>query len=191
VAVEVLHERGLYRLTLLTRDRPRLFTSVAGAISSFGLDIVKAEAFSNAAGIVVDTFTFSDPHNTLELNPSEVGRLRVLVRRVIEGTEDIERLLRGRPKPVLSTRMKFPARVAFKDDPAAAATLIEIAAADRPGLLHDLSLVFSEAGCNIELVLISTEAYKALDVFYVTHQGRKLTPEMQGMLRSGLLAAAS
>lgn len=191
VVVDIQHERGFYRLTLLTRDRPKLFTSVAGAISSFGLDIVKAEAFSNAAGIVVDTFIFSDPHNTLELNPPEVERLRTLVRRAIEGTEDVERLLRGRPKPVLSARMKFPARVAFKDDPAAAATLVEIAAADRPGLLHDLSLVFSEAGCNIELVLINTEAHKALDVFYVTHQGRKLTPELQRRLRTGLLEAAS
>jgi [protein-PII] uridylyltransferase len=85
--------------------------------------------------------------------------------------------------------MKFAASVVFKDDPAATATLIEIAAADRPGLLHDLALAFSEAGCNIELVLINTEAHKALDAFYVTYQGAKLTPELQGTLRSALLAA--
>ena len=73
VAIEIAHERGIYRLTLLTRDQPGLFASVAGAIASFGLNIVKAEAFSNAQGIVVDTFTFSDPHRTLELNPSRSG----------------------------------------------------------------------------------------------------------------------
>ena len=188
LAIEIQQERGFYRLTLLTKDRPKLLTSVTGAISSFGLDIVAAEAFSNAAGVVVDTFSFSDPHNTLELNPSEVERLRGLVRKVVEGTEDVERLLRGRPKPLLSSRMKFPPSVAFKNDPAATATLIEIAAADRPGLLHDLTLVFSEAGCNIELVLVNTEAHKALDVFYVTHQGTKLTTELESSLRSALLA---
>ena len=191
LAIEVQQERGFYRLTLLTKDRPKLLTAVAGAISSFGLDIVAAEAFSNAAGVVVDTFAFADPHNTLELNPSEVERLRGLVRRVVEGTEDVEKLLRGRPKPLLSSRMKFPASVVFKDDPEAAATLIEIAAADRPGLLHDLALVFSESGCNIELVLINTEAHKALDAFYVTYQGAKLTSEMQGTLRAALLAACA
>ena len=84
--------------------------------------------------------------------------------------------------------MKFPASVVFKDDPAATATLIEIAAADRPGLLHDLTLAFSEAGCNIELVLVNTEAHKALDVFYVTHQGAKLTQELQASLKSALLS---
>ena len=55
VAVEIHHERGVYKLTLLTKDRPALFASVAGAISSFGLNILKAEAFSNATGMVVDT----------------------------------------------------------------------------------------------------------------------------------------
>jgi len=139
----------------------------------------------------VDTFAFADPHNTLELNPSEVERLRGLVRKVVEGTEDVEKLLRGRPKPLLSSRMKFPASVVFKDDPEATATLIEIAAADRPGLLHDLALVFSESGCNIDLVLINTEAHKALDAFYVTYQGAKLTSEMQGTLRTALLAACA
>jgi len=89
LAIEIVHERSAYRLTLLTRDRPALFAPVAGAISSFGLNIVKAEAFSNAQGVVVDTFTFSDPHRTLELNPPEVDRLRGIVRKVVEGTLDL------------------------------------------------------------------------------------------------------
>ena len=40
------------------------------------MNIVKAEAFSDDAGIIVDTFQFSDPFRTLELNPSEVDRFR-------------------------------------------------------------------------------------------------------------------
>ncbi|MEO8097824.1 MAG: HD domain-containing protein [Acidobacteriota bacterium] len=189
VALEIEHVRGFYRLTLLTRDRPALFTSVAGAISSFGLDIVKAEAFSNAAGVVLDTFTFGDPHRTLELNPSEVDRLRGVVRNVVEGKQDAEALLRGRPRPLLSTRAKVPPRVVFREDATEVATLIEIVAEDRPGLLHDLAAAISRTGCNIEVVMINTEAHRALDVFYVTHQGGKLELPMQAALKSELLAA--
>ncbi|MEP6961369.1 MAG: HD domain-containing protein [Acidobacteriota bacterium] len=189
VALEIQHLRGVYRLTLLARDRPALFTSVAGAISSFGLDIVKAEAFSNASGVVLDTFTFSDPHRTLELNPSETDRLRGVVRNVVEGKTDAEALLRGRPKPLLPTRAKVPPRVVFREDATEVATLIEIAAEDRPGLLHDLSAAISRTGCNIEVVMINTEAHKALDVFYVTHQGGKLELPMQHALKLELLAA--
>jgi [protein-PII] uridylyltransferase len=189
VAVEIEHERGIYRLTLLTKDRPALFASVAGAISSFGLNILKAEAFSNANGVVVDSFTFADPHRTLELNPPEMDRLRGVVRKVVEGKQEADKLLRGRPKPFLSSRMKLRPRVSFKDDASEAATLIEIVAEDRPGLLYDLANAISLAGCNIEVVMIDTEAHKALDVFYVTYQGKKLHDELQTDLKSELLAA--
>ena len=192
VAIEIAHERNVYSLTLLTRDRPGLFASVAGAISSFGLNILKVEAFSNAAGVVVDTFTFSDPHRSLELNPPEVDRLRGIVRRVVEGKQDAARLLRGRPKPLLPSRAeRLKPRIAFNQEASEAATLIEIFAQDRPGLLYDLARAISAAGCNIEIVLIDTEAHKALDVFYVTAGGRKLDAELEAKLKTGLLAACS
>jgi [protein-PII] uridylyltransferase len=190
VAIEIGQERGLFRLTLLTRDRPALLASVAGAISSFGMNIVNAEAFSNAQGIVVDTFTFTDPNRTLELNPPEADRLRASVRRVAEGSEDPGKMLASRPKVFLSSRAaRLEPRVAFNNEASEAATLIEIVAADRPGLLHDLARTITAAGCNIEVVMINTEAHKALDVFYVTSGGRKLGGELEAQLKSQLLAA--
>lgn len=189
VAIEIHHERGIYQLTLLTKDRPALFASVAGAIASFGLNILKAEAFTNAQSIAVDTFTFADPHRTLDLNPTEVDRLRGVVRRVLEGKHEAEKLLRGRPKPLLPAKARLKPRVAVKNDVSEAATLVEIVAEDRPGLLYDLARVIADAGCNIEVVLIDTEAHKALDVFYLTHQGRKLEPPVEEQLKAGLLAA--
>ena len=192
VAIEIAHQRGAYHLTLLTRDRPGLFAAVAGAISSFGLSIVKAEAFSNAQGIVVDTFAFSDPHRTLELNPSEVDRLRGIVRRVVEGKQDASKLLRGRPKPLLPSRAaRLKPRVVLNNDASDSATLIEIVAEDRAGLLYDLARAISDAGCNIEVVLIDTEAHKALDVFYVTSKGGKLDDGLQDRLKSSLIDACA
>ncbi len=187
LAIEIEHERSTYRLTLLTRDRPALFAPVAGAISSFGLNILKAEAFSNAQGVVVDTFTFSDPHRTLELNPPEVDRLRGIVRKVVEGKQDAMKLLRARPKPLLSPRARLTPSVSFNNEASETATLIEIVAQDRPGLLYDLARAISEQGCNIEVVLIDTEAHKALDVFYVS----KIGGDAQVRLKKALIAACA
>jgi len=69
------------------------------------------------------------------------------------------------------------------------ATLVEIIAEDRPGLLHSLATVFSSSACNIDVVLIDTKGNRAIDVFYVAHQGAKLTPETQAKLKERLLAA--
>ena len=192
VAIEIHHERGIYRLTLLTKDRPALFASVAGAvIGELRVEHPeRTEAFTNAQGIAVDTFTFSDPHRTLDLNPTEVDRLRGVVRRLLEGKHEAEMLLRGRPKPLLPSKARLKPRVAVKNDVSEAATLVEIVAEDRPGLLYDLArVIITMPSCDIEVVLIDTEAHKALDVFYLTHQGRKLEPPVEEQLKAGLLAA--
>lgn len=174
VAVELEKLETAYRLTLVTGDRPFLFASVAGTLSSFGLNILKAEAFANRQGIVLDTFTFADPGRTLELNPTELDRLRATVERVVLGKTDVRQLLAHRPKPAPPSRnARIPPAVSFNTQASESAVLIEIVAQDRPGLLYDLASAISSQAYNIEVVLIATEAHKAIDVFYVTSGGRK------------------
>jgi [protein-PII] uridylyltransferase len=187
VAVQLDRIEGAYRLTVIARDMPALFASFAGAISSFGLDILKAEAFSNARGIILDTFVFADPQRTLELNPPESERLLDLIRRVAQGKTDGQRLLRDRAQPD-PKRRGAPPLVHFDSDACETATLVEIVAEDRPGLLYNLATVFSSTACNIDVVLIDTKGHRAIDVFYVAHDGQKLSPELQAALREKLLA---
>jgi [protein-PII] uridylyltransferase len=187
VAVDVERADSAWRLTLVAADQPGLFASVAGTLSSFGMDILKAEAFSNRRGLVLDTFTFADPHRTLELNPSEVERLRMTTEKVLLRKADVRELLRNRPKPRLPSRTAgIQTRVAFDSEAGATATLVEIVAQDRPGLLYDLASAMSLNGCNIEVVLIDTQAHKAIDVFYVTAEGRKLAPGKLEVLKEAL-----
>jgi [protein-PII] uridylyltransferase len=187
VAVQLDRIEGAYRLTVVARDMPFLFASFAGALSSFGLDILKAEAFSNAKGLILDTFVFADPKRTLELNPPEVDRLQDLIRRVALGKTDGQRLLRNRGQ-VDSKKRGMEPQIQFDSDACETATLVEIVAEDRPGLLYSLATVFSSTACNIDVVLIDTKGHRAMDVFYVAHDGRKLSSEMQSMLKEKLLA---
>jgi [protein-PII] uridylyltransferase len=188
VALEVHRKNGIYSLTLVTRDRPFLLASITGALASFGLNILKAEAYGNRHGYVLDTFVFVDTHRTLELNPSEMDRFRLTLERVILGKTDVKTLLEKRPAPAPpSRRSRVKPTVFFNNEASATATLIEVVAEDRPGLLFDLTGAISSAGGNIEVVLIDTEAHKALDVFYVTAGGGKLAPAQESSLRESLL----
>ncbi len=192
VAVDIRRLESAWQLTLVARDRPGLFASVAGTLSSFGINILKAEAFSNRRGLVLDTFTFADPLRNLDLNATEADRLRSIVDRVIAGKADVRELLKNRPKPAPpSRRARIPARVTFNSEASNSATLIEIVAEDRPGLLYDLASAISLHGGNIEVVLIDTEAHKAMDVFYVTAEGKKLEAAKQQLLAEALEKAAS
>jgi [protein-PII] uridylyltransferase len=192
VALEIRRENGFYRLTLVARDRPSLLASIAGALAGFGMNIRKAEGFANRHGTILDTFVFEDPHRTLELNPTEADRLRLTIERVVRGRLEVRELLRNRPVPAPpSKRSRIAPSVAFDSEASDTATLIEVVAEDRPGLLYSLTSAISAAGANIEVVLIDTEAHKAIDVFYVTAGGRKLSPAQQNALSETLLHACS
>jgi [protein-PII] uridylyltransferase len=189
VAVDLKRLDAAWQLTLVASDHPGLFACAAGSI--FGMNILKAEAFANRHGQVLDTFTFEDPHRTLDLNPTEVDRLRAVAERAIAGRTDVRELLRNRPKPALPSRKaRIPARVAFDGAASQTATLVEIVAEDRPGLLYDLASAISSTGANIEVVLIDTQAHRAVDVFYVTAEGGKLDESRQEKLEQALRLAA-
>ncbi len=89
---------GTYRMTVIAPDRPFLLASISGALASFGVNILKAEAFANSQGLVLDTFVFSDPLRTLELNAAEADRLRDTVARCSLGKTDVKQLLKKRPR---------------------------------------------------------------------------------------------
>ena len=185
---ELKAERHGFSLTLLTADRPRLFSTIAGVLAAWGMNIIKADAFANAAGVVLDTFHFADLHRTLELNPSEVDRFQKSLSDVLSGKAALEPLLQSResasrarpPKVAVSTAVNF-------DDAASThSTLLEIVTQDRPGLLYDMGAALARLDCNIEVALIDTEGQKAIDVFYLTSRGKKLDAQKREVLREVL-----
>jgi [protein-PII] uridylyltransferase len=188
VQTEVRATRHAFCLTLLTADRPALFATIAGVLAAWGMNIIKADAFANAAGIVLDTFHFSDLHRTLELNPTEIERFRRSLADVVNGKAALEPLLQGRDSASRARPPKVTVepQTSFDDSSSVHSTLLEIVAQDRPGLLYDVGSALARLGCNIEVALIDTEGQKVIDVFYLTEQGKKLSVSKQEALRQAL-----
>lgn len=188
VGASLVRHGGVWKLTVITEDRPGLFASLVGALSGFGMDILKAEAFANQKGEILDSFTFADPGRTLELNPPEIEQLRATIEKAAMGQLDVKSLLSRRRPSAAAKRGEFRPSIYFDSDVSHHATLVEIVTEDRIGLLYDFASVFAEENCNIEVVLIDTEAHKALDVFYLTREGRKLNENEQFLLEDKLRA---
>jgi len=189
VQLALTRGRNWYEFTLVTLDRPFLFSKIAGTLSAWGMNIVKAAAFSNRAGVVVDQFFFTDRFRTLELNLGEWDRFKQSIRDVLLDKADLNRMLRDRwrSEKNAAPKVKVETKVEIDDICSAHSTLIEVITQDRPGLLYRISSQLSRQKCNIDIALIETEGQTAIDVFYVTSDGGKLTPEHQEQLSAALL----
>ncbi|HTC47228.1 MAG TPA: [protein-PII] uridylyltransferase [Candidatus Aquilonibacter sp.] len=188
--IDLKRGRHWYELTLVTKDRPSLFATLTGVLAAWGMNIVKANAFSNQAGTVVDSLYFTDSFRTLELNLSEWDRFKKSIAAVLSGQADLDKMLSDRQRAEKSLRIKVlvKTRIDFDDQCSSTSTLLQVIAQDRPRLLHRISSCLSQQQCNIEIALIDTEGQMAIDTFYLTSSGKKLPTLLQKKVEHALLS---
>ncbi|MBZ5556364.1 MAG: HD domain-containing protein [Acidobacteriia bacterium] len=170
---------SLWELTVVTLDKPFLFSNICGALSSYGMDISRGHAMTNPNGLVLDIFQFTDQERFLELNASGKEIFLAKLGAIISGETDVTERLRAREQSVLYRRRTgvtaVPPVIHADNQSSRRYTILDIVATNALGLLHRVSRVMSRHGCDVDLVLISTEGQKAIDVFHITKAGAKLT----------------
>jgi [protein-PII] uridylyltransferase len=175
----------VWELAVVTHDRPYLFSNLCGVLSYFGMDILRGSAMTDPAGLVLDIFQFTDSEGFFAKNTGGVEQFQGLLHDVVAGRQDVAALLQRRERGLL--HKPPPRRVAplvrFDSEHSRRYTVLEIVAQDAPGLLHRISLVISRHGCDVDLVLISTEGDRAIDVFHLTEDGGKLSEAAQVALK--------
>ena len=182
--------RHLFELELIAKDRPMLFADMAGTLSALGMNIVKAEAFANDEGVVVDSFLFADSFGTLELNPSEFGLFTQKVMDAVTRRTSVDKLLRARRHVAMApVKMQVETRISFDDTASSVSTVMQVVAQDGPGLLRTIASVIATHGCDIRVALIDTEGELAVDVFYLTASKAPLDDPLKIRLAEDLNAA--
>jgi [protein-PII] uridylyltransferase len=178
-----------WEVTVVTLDKPFLFSNICGVLSSFGMDILRGQAMTNPNGLVLDHFEFADQERFLELNADGCAHVLHALEGVVSGEFDVSVRLRAREQSVLHRRSGIPrfAPLIHCDNRSSRRyTILDIVANNAVGLLHRISRVISGHGCDVDLVLIGTEGEKAIDVFHITANGAKLTDAEQVGLMADL-----
>ncbi|MEN3337851.1 MAG: [protein-PII] uridylyltransferase [Acidobacteriota bacterium] len=177
----------IWELTLVTLDKPFLFSNVSGVLSYFGMNIHRGQAMTTPGGLVLDVFEFSDEEAFLRKNPAATAVICRMLEDVVAGSTDVAGLLAGKMRSVLYRRSRHePPMVHFDNEHSRKFTVLEIVADDAPGLLYRISRVISGEGCDVELVLIATEGKRAVDVLHVMKGGGKLSESDQSALKQEL-----
>jgi [protein-PII] uridylyltransferase len=177
----------VWELTLVTLDKPFLFSNVSGVLSYFGMDIHRGQAMTTPDGLVLDVFEFSDEEEFLKQNTAATIEISRMLEQVVAGSLDVSSLLKGRERSLKNRhRVRQPPVVHFDNEHSRKFTVLEIVADDAPGLLHRITRVLSAEGCDLHLALIATEGKRAIDVLHVTRAGAKLAEAEQESLARGL-----
>ena len=186
----VLEQKNeVWELTVVALDKPFLFSNISGVLSYFGMDILRGQAMTTPAGLVLDVFQFTDREGFLQHNRDAASEMSRVLEDVVGGSADLTTLLRGKQRSLVYRRPRQTAPVVhFDSEHSRKYTVLELIADDVPGLLYRVSRAISQHGCDVDLVLISTEGHRAIDVFHVTRGKVKLSAAEQRDLKQGLEA---
>jgi [protein-PII] uridylyltransferase len=168
-------ERGFSELTVCTADRPGLFVRLTGVLTANGLDILGAKIVTSSTDVAIDTFRVdhgSEPERAT--SPEVWGSVRADIEKALNGELDVTahvaaaRSRRGSSISMRKARKRAFTRVSIDNDVSPEHTVIDVHAADRPGLLFTVADCIFRLGLTIHLAKITTRVQQVLDVFYVT-----------------------
>jgi [protein-PII] uridylyltransferase len=170
--------RGVTELTVIAPDHPRLLSIIAGACAASGANIVDAQVFTTADGLALDSIFISRAFDYDEDETRRANKITLAIERSLLGEVRLQDIIASRRdhRQERGKTFRLAPRVTIDNSLSKRFTVVEVSGLDRPGLLFDLTTIFSKLELNIGSAHIATFGEKAVDVFYVTDfAGAKVT----------------
>src|SRR5579859_178744 len=190
-----LRDSGLTEIAVFTRDgiTRGIFAKITGVLAALRFQIVGADIVTRADGLVVDTFRGIDSDFSKDPPPSRVREFAEGIEKVLLGKQSVEALFASRHEPPLLALHVAgpPTQVEIDNTTADQATIVEVFADDRPGLLYSIARTFLELDLSVRSAKISTSLDQVADAFYITDQGgaKVEDPARLELIRKKLLEA--
>ncbi len=188
VSVEQQTGRGGTAIMVCTMSGQHSFARATGALDELGLNILDARIVPVGDGRNVHTYLVLESDGTPIEDPERLLQIETAVRKAtLEHGGRVPTVMRQPPRQV--RLFTTPTRISFSEDQGNGRTVMELVAADRPGLLCEVGKSFLECGVSLRAAKIVTVGERAEDVFYITTlDGEMLTPEAREALGQQLKA---
>jgi [protein-PII] uridylyltransferase len=196
VVIQTEHKQAAdcTNITICVKEIRGVFSLIAGALSQNRLNILGAQIYTSSDGIAVDTLQVKPMDNVLAGDHRFWQQVETDLRTALTGKQYLEDTVVPRRYTTQERKLQVfaqPSSVIIDNAISDFYTVIEIQTQDRVGLLYNLTRLLFKQGLNITLAKISTEANKAIDVFYVTDEyGNKLLDDTkQKSIQQALIEA--
>jgi [protein-PII] uridylyltransferase len=160
-----------WEITVAARDQKALLCRIAGALAHLDLSIITAKIYTLGGGKAVDRIwvAIPDPERAYTADSLRVRLLDTLASGFRLDRAELAALrarLRLRQRALVDTG-ETP-NVLISNDISDDFTVLDVTCRDQIGLLFQVALVLSEMGVDVHGAVLTTEADKAIDSFYVT-----------------------
>ena len=169
-------DEGYTLMEVVCWNRHGLLTIIAGALASRNLNILSADIFMRQDDLVLNIFRVCTTNFHPIKNKREIKRIENLIADACSAGDDgrdvdFKALIEKQAEPSIldqpRAQVSMPQRVFLANDLAENATVLEIQAADRIGLLYDIFDVLSNLDTEVLSARISTQAGAAIDRFHL------------------------
>lgn len=182
-------EPGTDTLKIVAPDKPGLFSLVTGALALVGTDIVAARIQSNGPWALEEFALLPRQKHSTDWNKfakelqKNFDQPSALNQRLLDKAKNYSRARRRRGVQMV------PPRVVIAPDASSRATVVEVWAPDRIGLLHDVTAVIAEMSLSISHAKVLTMGDDVVDSFYLTDaQGEPISdPQLLNDLSAALM----
>jgi [protein-PII] uridylyltransferase len=189
VAIRQLPERGGTAVLTYTPHRMHSFARTTAVLDQMGLNVVDARLISSANGFSLETYFVLEDSGAVIADAARIREIERALARALKQPEDAP-LTVTRRAPRQVRMFSTPTQVNFSLDTRNRRTILELIAADRPGLLSEVGKVFKAEQVDIHGAKIMTVGERAEDVFYVTDaEGRLLGEEASQRVQNALVRA--
>ena len=189
VAIRQLAERGGTAVLTYAPRRLHSFARTTAVLDQMGLNIVDARLILGANGFSLETYLVLEDSGAVIADPERIHEIESgLWRNLREPQETAVTVTRRAPRQV--RMFTTPTQVNFSLDERNGRTILELVAADRPGLLSEVGKAFKAEDVVIDGAKIMTIGERAEDVFYVTGaDGQPLADAARDRVKEAIVLA--
>jgi len=156
-------------VTICAKDRPGLFSKIAGVFTLNSIDILDTQAYTWRNNIALDIFKVKPPPDQIfetERWDKAEDNLKSALAAELNLTEALKEKMSAyrTVKPRTSQR---PNRIVVDNESSGFFTIIEVFTYDFPGLLFSITDALFKSGLDVWVSKIATKVDQVIDIFYV------------------------
>jgi [protein-PII] uridylyltransferase len=178
-------------VTMIARDAPFQLSRFCSCLSANDANIVDANIFTRADGIIIDRFKVFDNITRRNLTDTQKAKVEKDLRSVLQGEtnpDDLFERHRMKWQRKLKHEVNPNIKVAVQTSETSDFTLVEVFAPDSLGFLYKVTSAMSTAGLSIHFAKIATRVDGIVDTFYILRtDGTKPSQEQLDGLRENIL----